>query len=82
MAIFGSGNLDQNNKNVKYDFAQGPGTVIAGFSVEHCIESTENQPLTPILKPIRDKFYFWFINLSVLLRFARMAICVKVEPLK
>ncbi len=66
----------------KSDFAPGPGTVIAGFSVKNCGETAQNQLLRPVLKPIRGTFYFWFTNLSVLLRFARMAICDKVEPLK
>ncbi len=68
-----------NNK--KSDFAPGPGTVIAGFSVKSCVEPTKNQLLTPVLKPIRGTFYFWFTKLSVLRCFATMAICVKVERL-
>ncbi len=69
-------------KNEKSDFAPGPGTVIIGFSAKKHAEPTKNQLLRPVLKPIRGTFYFWFTKLSVSLRFARMAICDKVEPLK
>ncbi len=69
-------------KNKKTNFAPGPGTVIIGFSAKKHAEPIKNQLLRPVLKPIRGTFYFWFTKLSVSLRFARMAICDKVEPLK
>ncbi len=63
------------------EFAPGSGTVIAGLITENHVETTQNQILTPILRPTRGTVYFWSTNLSVLLCFARMVICGKVEPL-
>ncbi len=68
-------------KKWKSRFRTRPRDFHSRIQCQNSIESTENQPLTLIIRPMRGTFYFWFTNLSVLLRCARMAICVKVEPL-